>query len=192
MATKNKNLSKIEGAMPSAEQMQFGIVVAEWNPEITGALLQGAIDTLLGAGCLEENIIVKYVPGTFELPLGAKFLITHTEVEAVIALGCVIQGGTPHFDYVCSGVTQGIMSLQLEWETPVTFGVLTCDDMQQALDRAGGVHGNKGVEAAATAIKMVALKEEIIEEHGELDEENIDKIFSEAFSQEEEDEELYS
>ncbi len=193
MATKNKNLSKIDGAMPSAESMSFGIVVAEWNPEITGALLQGAIDTLLSAGCLEENIVVKHVPGTFELPLGAKYLIINSDVDAVITLGCVIQGDTRHFDYVCGGVTQGVMSLQLEWDTPVAFGVLTVDNMQQALDRAGGEHGNKGVEAAATAIKMVALREEIIAEYdNDVDEEAFDKMFNEAFADNDEEEEIYS
>ncbi len=192
MATKNSNLSKIDGILPSAEEMRFGIVVAEWNPEITGAMLQGAIDTLIGAGCSEDCIVVKHVPGTFELPMGAKFFIEHDYVDAIITLGCVIQGETRHFDYVCSGVTQGVMSLQLEWDTPIAFGVLTVDNMQQALDRAGGVHGNKGVEAAATAIKMVALKDEMIElEEDKFKDGNIDAIFGDVFD-EKEDEELYS
>lgn len=197
MATKNKNLSKIDGALPIAEDMKFGIVVAEWNPTITDALLQGAIDTLIGAGCAEENIIVRHVPGTFELPLGARFFIEQGVVDAVITLGCVIQGDTCHFDYVCSGVTQGVMQLQLEWNVPVAFGVLTVDNMQQALDRAGGEHGNKGVEAAATAIKMVALKSEMVDEdEEEFGEAQIERIFSEAFAatkeEDEESEELYN
>lgn len=161
MATIYKNLSSSESEIPSAADMKFGIVVAEWNSQITGALCQGAVETLLKNGCKEENIIVKQVPGTFELPLGAQFLAEYTEVDAIMVLGCVIQGETRHFDYVCSGVTQGITSLQLEWNIPIAFGVLTTDDMQQALDRAGGKHGNKGDEAAMTAIKMVALQDSL-------------------------------
>ncbi|MFI3265535.1 MAG: 6,7-dimethyl-8-ribityllumazine synthase [Rikenellaceae bacterium] len=158
MATIYKNLSSSESEVPSAAEMKFGIVVAEWNSAITNALLEGAVSTLIKYGCKEENITVKQVPGTFELPMGAQFFAEYTEVDAVIVLGCVIQGETRHFDYVCSGVTQGITSLQLEWNLPIAFGVLTTDDMQQALDRAGGRHGNKGDEAAMTAIKMVALQ----------------------------------
>ncbi len=158
MATAYKNLSISETPVPSASQMKFGIVVAEWNTNITGALLDGAVETLIKNGCKEENIFVKQVPGTFELPLGAQFFAEYTDVDAIMVLGCVIQGDTRHFDYVCSGVTQGITSLQLEWNIPVAFGVLTTDNLQQALDRAGGCHGNKGDEAAMTAIKMVALQ----------------------------------
>lgn len=158
MATAYKNLSVSESEVPSAADMKFGIVVAEWNSEITNALLEGAASTLVANGCKEENIFVKQVPGTFELPLGAQFFAEYTDVDAIIVLGCVIQGDTRHFDYVCSGVTQGITSLQLEWNLPIAFGVLTTDNMQQALDRAGGCHGNKGDEAAMTAIKMVALQ----------------------------------
>lgn len=150
----------MESPVPSAVDMKFGIVVSEWNHRITGALLDGAIRTLLNAGCDIENIIVRYVPGTFELPMGARFFAEHTDVDAVIALGCVIKGETPHFDYVCMGATQGITQLMLEWDMPVAFGVLTTNDEQQALDRAGGKHGNKGDEAAATAIKMVKLQVE--------------------------------
>lgn len=161
MATNLKNLSQFDKPVPSAKDMRFGIVVAEWNSAITGALLEGALATLRAAGCAEENIIVKWVPGTFELPMGAQYFAEYTNVDGVIALGCVIQGETRHFDFVCQGVTIGITQLQLSWSMPVTFGVLTTENQQQALDRAGGKHGNKGDEAAATAIKMVALQREM-------------------------------
>lgn len=157
MATKNKNLSSFTSPTPSAKSLKFGIVVSEWNSEITDALLNGAVETLKNAGCDEQDIFVRYVPGTFELSLGAQFFAEYTDVDAVIVLGCVIQGETKHFDYVCSGVTQGVTSVMLTWSIPVAFGVLTTDNMQQAIDRAGGKHGNKGDEAAATAIKMVNL-----------------------------------
>jgi 6,7-dimethyl-8-ribityllumazine synthase len=144
--------------VPSAENMKFGIVVAEWNFNITSALANGAIETLSRHGVPDENILVKYVPGTFELPLGGQFFAEHENVDAVILLGCVIQGETRHFDYICDGVTKGTVDLNLKYNKPFIFGVLTTDNEQQALDRAGGRHGNKGDEAAITAIKMVALK----------------------------------
>lgn len=161
MATKNKNLSVFETPVPSAVNMRFGIVVSEWNHEITGALLAGALKTLRDAGCPDQSIRVRNVPGSFELPLGAQYFAEYTDVDAVIALGCVVRGDTPHFDYVCSGVTQGITQLMLSWNMPVAFGLLTVENMQQALDRAGGVLGNKGDEAAAAAIKMVAMQQEM-------------------------------
>lgn len=161
MATNLKNLSQFELPTPSAAQMSIGIVVAEWNIDVTGSLLEGAISTLKSCGCLESNIKVKWVPGTFELPMGAQFFAEYTNVDAVIVLGCVIQGETRHFDFVCQGVTQGITQLQLSWSMPIAFGVLTTQTAQQALDRAGGKHGNKGDEAAATAVKMVALQREM-------------------------------
>lgn len=161
MATANHNLSQFYSELPSAAEMRFGIVVAEWNPEVTEALLEGAIRTLRAAGCPEKHIQVKHVPGTFELTLGAQFFAEYTEVDAVIALGCVIQGETRHFDFICQGVTQGITEVQLHWNMPIAFGVLTVDNQQQALDRAGGRHGNKGDEAAAAAIQMVHLQLEM-------------------------------
>ncbi len=161
MSTKHHNLSVIDNPLPSAENMKFGIVVSQWNREITDSLLAGAVRTLRSAGCMEQNIVIKYVPGTFELPLGAQFFAEYTDVDAVIALGCVIQGETKHFDYVCSGATQGITQLMLNWNMPVAFGVLTTNDMQQAIDRAGGKYGNKGDEAAAAAIEMVHLQNEM-------------------------------
>lgn len=158
MATRTHNLSKFDTPLPSAADMKFGIVVAEWNREVTGALLEGAVRTLRNAGCPDLNIQIKYVPGTFELTLGAQFFAEYTDVDAVIALGCVVQGDTRHFDFICHGTTQGIIQLQIQWNMPVIFGVLTVNDMQQAIDRAGGRLGNKGDEAAATAINMVKLQ----------------------------------
>lgn len=157
MAT--KDLSDYDAELvPDAAEMVFGIVVAEWNPEITMALSKGAVETLLKHGAKQANVKVKFVPGSFELPLGAQYFAEHENVDAVIVLGCVIQGETRHFDYICSGVTQGIMDLNLKYNKPFIFGLLTTLSQQQALDRAGGIHGNKGDEAAVTAIKMVALK----------------------------------
>lgn len=161
MATKNHNLSLIDTPLPSAKDMQFGIVVAEWNREITNALAKGAVETFKAAGCPEENITVKYVPGTVELSLGAQFFAEYTDVDAVVVLGCVIQGDTRHFDYVCDSVTQGVTQLSLSFNIPIGFGVLTVNEEQQALDRCGGVLGNKGDEAAATVIRMVALQREM-------------------------------
>lgn len=138
--------------------MKFGIVVAEWNINITGALATGAVNTLKKHGALDENILVKYVPGSFELPLGGQYFAEMENVDAVILLGCVIQGETRHFDFICNGVTQGTVELNLKYNKPFIFGVLTTENEQQALDRAGGIHGNKGDEAAITAIKMVQLK----------------------------------
>ncbi|MBQ4279124.1 MAG: 6,7-dimethyl-8-ribityllumazine synthase [Rikenellaceae bacterium] len=158
MATKHRNLSTFESPIPSAAGMKFGIVVAEWNPQVTGALLEGAVRTLRNNGCEEQDIIIKQVPGTFELTLGAQFLAQYTDVDAVIVLGCVIQGETRHFDFVCQGVTQGVTQLMITWNMPISFGVLTTENLQQALDRAGGRYGNKGDEAAVAAIQMVAMQ----------------------------------
>lgn len=144
--------------MPSAEGMRFGVVVSEWNAEVTEALLDGALRTLTTAGCLPQDITVRRVPGAFELSLGAQYFAEYSDVDGVIALGCVVRGGTPHFDYVCMAATQGINEVGISWNMPIGFGLLTCDDQQQALDRAGGRLGNKGVEAAVAAIKMVRLQ----------------------------------
>ena len=135
--------------------MKVGIVVAEWNYDITSKLLEGAYNTLTANGVKPANIVVKWVPGSFELVFGARILADGYDLDAVIVLGCVIRGDTPHFEYVCSGVTQGITQLNLTEEIPFIFGLLTNDTMQQSIDRAGGIHGNKGDEAAVTAIKMV-------------------------------------
>lgn len=157
MATKDLSSYDIN-SVPSAANMRFGIVVAEWNFEITSALAEGAVQTLKKHGATDENILLKYVPGSFELPLGAQYFAEMENVDAIILLGCVIQGETRHFDYICQGVTQGTTSLNLKYNKPFIFGVLTTDNEQQAKDRAGGKLGNKGDEAAVTAIKMVALK----------------------------------
>jgi 6,7-dimethyl-8-ribityllumazine synthase len=160
MATSLKNLSSYDpDNVPDASEMSFGIVVAEWNEEITGALLNGAVKTLKKHGAREDNIFNRWVPGTFELSLGAQYFAEKTNVDAIIVLGCVIQGETRHFDFICHGVTQGITDLNLKYNKPFVFGVLTTDNQQQAIDRAGGKHGNKGDEAAVTAIKMVGLRD---------------------------------
>ena len=162
MATNLKNLSDFsESEIPTARDFKFGIVVADWNHEITDALKQGAIDTLIKYGAKEENIIVKKVPGSIELTLGAQLLEENLDLDAVICLGCVIQGETRHFDYVCDSVTYGITELNLKYKKPFIFGVLTTNNFEQAKDRAGGKHGNKGNEAAAAAIRMAYMKNEL-------------------------------
>lgn len=162
MATLLKNLSDYDiQSVPDAKGLKFGIVVAEWNTEITEALYTGAYNTLLKHGVNDDDIVKKYVPGTFELTLGAQSLAEYTDVDAIIVLGCVIQGETRHFDFICHGVTQGITDLNLKYNKPFIFGVLTTDNQQQAIDRAGGKHGNKGDEAAYTAIKMVAMQKSL-------------------------------
>ncbi len=162
MSSSNHNYSLLDNELPSAKEMRFGIVVAEWNPQITSVLAEGAVKTFQDAGCPAENITVKCVPGTVELSLGAQYFAEFSNVDAVVVLGCVIQGDTRHFDYVCDSVTQGTTQVSLQYNMPIGFGVLTVNDMQQALDRCGGVLGNKGSEAAATVIKMVALKSEMM------------------------------
>jgi 6,7-dimethyl-8-ribityllumazine synthase len=156
------NLSEFDpGRVPSAGEMRFGIVVSEWNSEITMSLLDGAVKTLREHDASDSNILVKHVPGSFELTLGAQFIAEYDDVDAIICLGCVIQGETPHFTYICQGVTQGITQLNLEYNIPIIFGVLTTNNRQQALDRAGGKLGNKGIEAAITAIKMASLQRQM-------------------------------
>lgn len=160
MSTTNLSAYNPE-SVPDAKKMRFGVVVSDWNREITWALLDGAISTLKKHGATDNNIVIKHVPGSFELTLGAQFLAEYDDLDAVICLGCVIQGETPHFNYICQGVTQGITQLNMEYNLPFIFGVLTTNDQQQAADRAGGKHGNKGDEAAVTAIKMAALQREM-------------------------------
>ena len=169
MAT--KNLSEYDlNAVPDGKDMKFGIVVSEWNYEITGALAQGAIETLKKHGVLNDDIHISHVPGSFELTLGGQFFAEYTDVDAIILLGCIIQGETPHFDYICQGVTKGATDLNIKYNLPVIFGVLTTGNQQQALDRAGGTLGNKGNEAAVTALKMVALQNSFEYECDEVDE----------------------
>ena len=160
MSTANLSVYDPE-SVPDASKMRFGIVVADWNREITWSLLEGAITTLKKHGANDKTIIVKHVLGSFELTLGAQFLAEYDDLDAVICLGCVIQGETPHFTYICQGVTQGITQLNMEYNIPFVFGVLTTNTQQQAIDRAGGKLGNKGDEAAVTAIKMAALQQEM-------------------------------
>lgn len=158
MSSSLKNLSDFTSYLPQLQGVRIGIVVAEWNDQITFSLRDGAIQTLKQAGLSDEQILISYVPGSFELPLGAQFFLENSTVDAVICIGCVIQGETPHFTFICEAVAQGIMRLNLDYNRPVIFGVLTTLNLQQALDRSGGKHGNKGDEAAFTALKMVALQ----------------------------------
>lgn len=155
MATVLRNLSSYDATkVPDASNMCFGIVVSEWNPEITGALLEGAVNTLERHGAIPENIHVKTVQGSFELIYGAHQMVLNGGYDALIVLGSVIKGDTPHFDYICQGVTTGIARLNTTSEIPIIYGLLTTDNLQQALDRAGGKLGNKGDECAVDAIKM--------------------------------------
>ncbi len=158
MATANKDLSAYDKTtIPNAKEFRFGIVVSEWNEEITEGLYDGALEALLDCGAKQGNILRWNVPGSFELTFGAKKMIETQNVDAVIAIGSVIQGETKHFDFVCSATAQGIMDLNVRTEVPVIFCVLTDNNMQQAIDRSGGKHGNKGAEAAIAAIKMASL-----------------------------------
>jgi len=158
MATENKNLSVYDKTkIPNAKQLRFGIVVSEWNHEITEALYQGAQDALVDCGALPENVVRWNVPGSFELTFGCKKMITDQQVDAIIAIGSVIRGETSHFDFVCSATAQGIKDLNVAYDVPVIFCVLTDNTLQQAQDRSGGRHGNKGTEAAIAAIQMAVL-----------------------------------
>ena len=158
MATSEKNLSQYSDQnITDISSKTFAIVVSEWNDDVTEALYEGAYRTLIEQGASKEKIIRKNVPGSYELSLGAQFMAREKKVDAVICLGCVIQGETRHFEFICQSVAQGIKDVSLKYDKPVIFGVLTTDTKQQALDRAGGRHGNKGNEAAITAIKMLGF-----------------------------------
>lgn len=153
--SKKTNLSQYDlSTVPDATGMKVGIVVSEWNNEVTGALLDGALDTLMRHGVNQSDIIIEHVPGSFELINGASRM-TSADVEAVIAIGCVVRGDTPHFDYICQGTTFGLSQLNIIQRKPVIYGLITVNDMQQAIDRCGGCCGNKGDECAVTAIKMI-------------------------------------
>ncbi len=159
MGQKKKDLSAHNSSeLASAKDMKFGIVVSSWNSEITGALLEGAYNKLTEEGAREDNIMVRHVPGSFELTLGGQFMAEYADLDAVICLGCIIQGETRHFDFVCQGVTHGITELNMNYNIPFVFGVLTTQTYEQAKERAGGKQGNKGVEAAVTAIQMAELQ----------------------------------
>lgn len=158
MTEKKKDLSDVR--LPEIAKLKgkrFGLVVAEWNPAITGALAEGALHTFSEAGIPETHIIRCDVPGSFELPQGARHIFDYFDVDAIVCLGCVIQGETRHFEFISQAVANGIMKLSLDYAKPVIFGVLTTDTIEQAQERAGGKHGNKGTEAAATALAMVTL-----------------------------------
>lgn len=159
MATIHQNLSSYNpNEMPSSDGMKVGIVVSEWNGEITSNLLKGALNTFVELGVPADNITVNHVPGSFELPLGAQWQLENTDVDGVVVLGSVIQGETRHFEFVCQAVAMGIKDLNLKHGKPVIFGLLTDDILQQAKDRSGGKHGNKGIECAVALVKMIALK----------------------------------
>lgn len=160
MLNKFKNLSNYDkDSIPDASGMHFGIVVSEWNEEITGNLLEGTLNTLQKHGVERENIQIKFVPGSFEITYAAKVLAEeYDELDAVICLGCVVKGETPHFEYICQSVSYGLTELNLSYDLPFIFGVLTTNTVQQAKDRSGGKYGNKGDEAALTAIKMAHSK----------------------------------
>jgi 6,7-dimethyl-8-ribityllumazine synthase len=149
------------GKVPDAQNMRFGIVVSDWNSEITLSLLSGAVETLSRHGADKTNILIKHVPGSFELTLGAQLMAENEDVDAIICIGCVIKGETPHFTYICQSVTMGITQLNMDYNIPFIFGILTTNNIQQAKDRSGGIHGNKGDEAAITAIKMAALQHDM-------------------------------
>jgi 6,7-dimethyl-8-ribityllumazine synthase len=166
--------------LPDGSGMEIAVVTAEWNSEITHALRDACLYTLVECGVPESSITSIMVPGAFELPIGAKMLLEYRLPDAVICLGCVIKGETRHDDYIATAVAKGIMDVSLETDTPVIFGVLTTENEEQARDRAGGKHGNKGVEAAITAVKMVTLAMELIEtsQTFELDD-DLDDVFDE-------------
>lgn len=162
MASKHHNLSDYDiNSVPNAKGMKFGIVVSEWNKEITGALLSGAFDTLIKHGVNDCDINIMTVPGSFELIYGTNKMVK-TNVDAVIAIGCVIRGDTPHFDYICEGTTTGLAHLNAIQDVPVIYGLITTNNIEQALDRCGGKLGNKGDECAITAIKMVDYRNKFI------------------------------
>lgn len=164
MATLNNNLSIVKGSSQFSINGNevVSIVYAEWNEEVTVPLMNGAKEKLLELGISAENIRIHQVPGAFELVAGSKLILDMEMPDALIAIGCVIQGETKHFDYICSAVTQGLTTLNTSYDTPCIFGVLTTDNVQQALDRAGGKHGNKGHEAAITAVKMISLQNKLL------------------------------
>lgn len=158
----SKNLSNYDRSqLPDVQTMRIGIVVSEWNNDITDNLLRGAMETLTECGASLDHLKIVYVPGSFELPSGAQMLLENTSVEAVITLGCVIRGETPHFDFVCQTCADGVKDVALKYKKPVVFGVLTDNTLEQSRARSGGNLGNKGVEAAVTAIKMIALQRQL-------------------------------
>ncbi|MBK9731917.1 MAG: 6,7-dimethyl-8-ribityllumazine synthase [Chitinophagaceae bacterium] len=163
MSSRLKSLSDYHlDEMPDLSNAKVGVIVSEWNQEVTNALYNGCRKTLVELSLKKKNLLKIDVPGSYELPVAAKLLIESKKLDAIICLGCVIQGETRHFDFICDAVAHGIMELNLRYTTPVIFGVLTTFDLQQAQERAGGKHGNKGIEAAVAAVKMMALKRKLL------------------------------
>lgn len=162
MATALRDLSAYDkNQIPNCADFKIGIVVSEWNDHITNKLLEGGYETLIANGVPEQNIHVYRVPGAFELPLGAQWLLETIDLDGVLSIGVVIQGETRHFDFVCSGATDGLMKVMLDMNKPVSFCLLTDNTEQQSIDRAGGKHGNKGIECAVTLLKMIGLRREL-------------------------------
>ena len=158
MATHLKNLSDFSNTeIPKATDFTFALIVSQWNEDVTDSLYRGAIDFLVAHDALSENILTVHVPGSYELSSAADMVLTLKKVDAVICLGCVIQGETRHFDFICDAVAHGLTQISIKHNKPVVFGVLTTDNLQQAQERAGGKHGNKGEEAAITALEMMAF-----------------------------------
>ena len=163
MAEKKQNLSEVDYFLvPGVNNFKVGILVSEWNQDITDSLKQGAVNSLIASGVPSSSIKVEYVPGSFELPTAAVMMLEADDtLDAIICLGCIIQGETRHFEFIAQAVANGITQVGLDYNTPVIFGVLTCNTMQQAEDRAGGKHGNKGVEAAISCLKMLVLERKL-------------------------------
>jgi 6,7-dimethyl-8-ribityllumazine synthase len=165
MATVNKNLSHYDkSSIPNAANMRFGIVVSEWNSEITENLYKGAENALIENGVIADNIVRWDVPGSFELIYGATLMGERLDLDAIIVLGSIIQGETRHFEFISQAVAQGIKDLNMQIDIPIILGVLTDDTLQQAIDRSGGKHGNKGVECGIAAIKMAHLRSQFTDE----------------------------
>ena len=175
MATNLRNLSNYDPSeVPDGSEFSFGIIVSEYNSDITFSLRDACVKALLAHNVSAENITVDYAPGAFELPVAAQSLYFGTMCDAIIVLGCVIKGDTDHDIYINQAVSQGIMNLGIELDMPFIFGLLTTNDHQQAVDRAGGKHGNKGTECAIAALKMLALQE-----RHKMDDEDMDALFDE-------------
>lgn len=156
---KKTNLSDVSGSgFAEVKVVRIGIVTAAWNPDVTGAMTKAARQHLIDNGVLPENIMMKEVPGSYELPLGAQFMLEQEDVDGVVCIGCIIQGETRHFDFIATAVANGIMTVNLNFNSPVSFGVLTTDNDEQARERSGGKHGNKGIEAADAVLSMLKFK----------------------------------
>ncbi|RLD43978.1 MAG: 6,7-dimethyl-8-ribityllumazine synthase [Bacteroidetes bacterium] len=169
MASSLKNLSEYKDSALNVKGAKIGILISEWNDEITNAMAQGAIDIMIEKGIKEDDLYVKYVPGTYELAYAAQQMSQYKPVNAVICVGCVIQGETRHFDFISQASANAIADVALNNDIPVIFGVLTTDTLEQAQDRAGGKHGNKGIEAGITALKMISMERDMQDEFDDED-----------------------